>query len=109
MEGLANPDHQTRMLCIRWLGRLEERRALSSLIQTLDVLKDNRQEDLELKKEIIITLGKLGNLDTIAALEKYRKMSKFGYREQWEEINIAAEQSLRSCRKPLPASEEKKR
>jgi hypothetical protein len=102
MEGLANPDPQTRMLCVRWLGRLEERRALNSLTHTLDVLKDNRQEDLELKKEIIITLGKVGNLDTFTALEKYRKMSKFGYREQWEEINIVAEQSLRQLSKRFP-------
>ena len=107
IEGLSNPDHQTRVLCIRWLGRLEERRANSALIQTLESLKDNRQEDLELKKEIVISLGKLGNLDTIAILEKYRKMSKFGYREQWEEINMAAEQSLQQLLARFPHARRK--
>lgn len=102
MEGLANPDPQTRMLCIRWLGRLEERRAINPLVHMLEALKDNRQEDLDLKKEIIISLGKAGNLDTFAVLEKYRKMSKFGYREQWEEINQVAEQSLRQLSQRFP-------
>ena len=107
LEGLSSPDHHTRVLCIRWLGRLEERRANGALMQLLESLRDNRQEDLELKKEAIISLGKLGNLDTIAALEKYRGMSRFGYREQWEEINAAAEQSLRQLLERFPHARRK--
>lgn len=107
MEGLTNPDHQTRILCIRWLGRLEERRANNLMIQTLDLLKDNRQEDLALKKELVVSLGKVGNLDTIPVLQKYCRMSKFGYREQWEEINMAAEQSLRQLQARFPHARRK--
>ncbi len=102
LEGLSSPDPQTRILCIRWLGRLEERRALGPLCQMLETLKDNRAEDLEVKKEIIIALGKAGNLDTFPVLEKYMRMSKFGYREQWDEINRAAEQSLHQLEQKFP-------
>jgi len=102
VEGLSSPDRQTRILCIRWLGRLEERRALGPFYQMLETLKDNRSEDLEVKKEIVIALGKAGNLDTFPVLEKYSRMSKFGYREEWEEINEAARQSLRLLEEKFP-------
>ncbi len=107
IEGLNDPEPQTRVLCIRWLGRLEERRAVSPMLQMLNTLKDNRQEDLELKKELVAALGKVGNIDTIPVLEKYRKMSKFGYREQWVEINQAAEQSLRLLSTRFPQARRK--
>jgi hypothetical protein len=109
LEGLSSPDQQTRVLCIRWLGRLEERRALGPFYQMLDSLKDNRTEDLEVKKEIVIALGRSGNLDTFPVLERYLHMSKFGYREQWEEINMAAEQSLRQLQERFPHAKGRRR
>ncbi len=93
IEGLNNPDYQTRMLCIRWLGRLEEKRATVHLVNLLSQLKEKNLEDLKLKKEIIIALGKIGNLDTLPILEKYKTMKRLTYRGEWEEINRAAEEA----------------
>lgn len=102
MEGLQSPDHQTRVLCVRWLGRLKEKRAVHDLINMLGELRDNRLEDLRLKKEIILSLGLIGNLDAVPVLEKYRKMKKFFYKAEWEEINQAAEISLLQLEKLFP-------
>ncbi len=95
LEGLNNPDYQTRMLCIRWLGRLEEKRATVHLINLLGQLKEKSLEDLRLKKEAIIALGKIGNLDALPILEKYKTMKRLTYRGEWEEINRVAEEACR--------------
>ncbi|MFW6113677.1 MAG: HEAT repeat domain-containing protein, partial [Actinomycetota bacterium] len=93
MQGLENPDEETRILCIRWLGRLRESRAIGIMIRMLEGKKDGA-ESPQLKKEIILSLGSMDSPDIYPVLKKYIRYRKLLNRSEWEEVNVAARKAL---------------
>jgi hypothetical protein len=94
MQGLSSPDERTRILCIRWLGRLGEGRAASRLIRMLEG-KEPGGESLQVKKEIVESLGSMDAPEVYPVLEKYSRYHKVLHKADWEEINRAAKESMR--------------
>lgn len=93
MRGLQSPDEQTRTLCIRWLGRLEESRAVGKLVRMLEE-KDPGAEGLAVKREIIICLGEIRSPDSYEVLKRFRDRQKRINRSEWQEINELSQQAL---------------
>lgn len=101
MQGLDIPDEQTRVLCIRWLGRLGETRAVGRLAGMLEG-KDPGADSLEVKKEILQSLGRIDNPDVYATLRKYSHQRKLLNRSEWQEINDAASEAMRKMEERFP-------
>jgi hypothetical protein len=107
MLGLQDEDERVRIICIRWLGRLEENRAAPRLIKMLE----NREpgaENLRLKKEIINSLGEMKAPESYEVLRKYQIKQKRLNRAEWQEINLAASEALRRLTAKFPHLERKR-
>ena len=101
LQGLENPEERERVLCIRWLGRLEESRALNRLVNMLED-REPGAESLRVKKEIILSLGRIKDPETFQVLKKYRDRQKWLNRAEWQEINLASEMALQSLARQFP-------
>lgn len=101
LKGLESQDDETRILCIRWLGRLKESRAIGVMSKMLEG-KLAGAEDMQMKKEIVLSLGCMDSPDVYHILRKYSHHRKLLNRAEWEEINIAARKALDDllCRYP---------
>ena len=75
IHGLQSSDELTRMLCIRWLGKLKEPRVVLRLVNMLEE-KEAGAENLQIKKEIILSLGEIGAPETYDVLKQYRSRTK---------------------------------
>jgi HEAT repeat protein len=107
MQGLQDPDEKTRVLCIRWLGRLEEVRAANRLIKMLEE-KEPGGESLSIKKEIILSLGEIKAPESYEVLRKYQSKQKRFNRAEWQELNQAASQSLQRLSEKFPHLERRR-
>jgi HEAT repeat protein len=107
IQGLQSPDEQTRVPCIRWLGKLEETRAVGRLVNMLEE-KEAGAENPRIKKEIVAALGEIRAPETYEVLKKYRSRHKFLNRAEWQEINAAAQEALDRLVERLPHLERKR-
>ncbi len=107
MQGLQDEDERTRILCIRWLGRLEETRAVNRLIKMLEE-KEPGGEDMNVKKEIIVSLGQIRAPESYEVLRKYQSKQKRFNRAEWQDLNQAASQSLLKLSQKFPHLERKR-
>jgi len=93
IEGLEDPDEVIRLLCIRWLGRLGEERAVGRLVKMLED-REPGGESLDLKKEIITSLGEIKAPESYQALKRFSSKQKVMRRSEWRGINRAACEAL---------------
>lgn len=93
MQGLRSQDEQARILCIRWLGRLEEPRAAGQLVKMLEG-KEHGAESLRVKKEILACLGEIRAPETYPAILKHCDMQRRINRAEWQEVNEVARHAL---------------
>ncbi|MBN2026958.1 MAG: HEAT repeat domain-containing protein [Actinobacteria bacterium] len=107
MQGLQDPDERMRILCIRWLGRLEEVRAVSHLIMMLED-KEPGGESMDVKKEILLSLGEIKAPESYEVLRKYKIKQKRFSRAEWQELNEAAAQSLQRLEIKFPHLERRR-
>jgi HEAT repeat protein len=107
MMGLQDDDEKVRVLCIRWLGRLEETRAVTRLVKMLED-KEAGAEDLEMKKEIILSLGEIRAPETFDVLRKYQSKHKRLNRAEWQEINQCAGDALECLVEKFPHLERRR-
>jgi len=107
MQGLQDPDEKTRILCIRWLGRLEEGRAVNRLVMMLED-KEPGAETLQVKKEIILSLGEIRAPECCEVLRKYQGKQKRLNRADWQEINQAASDALQRLTAEFPHLERRR-
>jgi len=101
MQGLQDGDEKTRILCIRWLGRLEEARAVPRLVKMLEE-KESGGESPRVKKEIIMSLGEIKAPECCEVLRKYQAKQRRLGRSEWQEVNEAAAESLRRLTEKFP-------
>jgi len=107
MQGLQDPDERMRILCIRWLGRLEEVRAVNHLIKMLED-KEPGAESMSVKKEILLSLGEIRAPESYEVLRKYQSKQKRFNRAEWQELNQAASQSLERLADKFPHLERRR-
>jgi len=107
IQGLQDPDERMRILCIRWLGRLEEIRAVNHLIKMLED-KEPGGESLNVKKEILLSLGEIKAPESYEVLRKYKIKQKRFSRAEWQELNEAAAQSLQRLADKFPHLERRR-
>jgi HEAT repeat protein len=107
MMGLQDDDENVRVLCIRWLGRLEETRAVTRLVKMLED-KEAGAEDLQVKKEIILSLGEIRAPETFDVLRKYQSKQKRFSRAEWQEINQCAGDALQCLVEKFPHLERRR-
>ncbi|RJP26431.1 MAG: HEAT repeat domain-containing protein [Actinobacteria bacterium] len=107
MQGLEDQDERTRILCVRWLGRLEEARAVNRLVKMLED-REPGAESLNVKKEIIISLGQIRAPECCEVLRKYQSKQKRLNRAEWQELNLAASQALQRLTQKFPHLERKR-
>ena len=107
IQGLRDYDENTRILCIRWLGRLKETTTTTRLIQMLEDKEPGGESPL-VKKEIIVSLGKIGDSETFEVLRKYQTKQKRLNRAEWQEINQAASEALRRLTAAYPHLERRR-
>ncbi len=100
-QGLRDEDETTRILCIRWLGRLEDASAATRLIRMLED-KEPGGDSLAVKKEIISSLGQIKAPESYSVLRKYKVKQKRLNRAEWQEINNAAAEALRRLLERYP-------
>ncbi len=107
MQGLQDPDEKMRVLCIRWIGRLRDARAVNRLML---MLEDNEPgaESPHVKKEIIVSLGEIMAPECHEVLMKYQSKQKRFNRAEWLEINQAASEALRCLTAKFPHLERKR-
>jgi hypothetical protein len=101
MHGLENADEETRILCIRWLGRLGETRSVGKMVRMLEG-KDLGAESMRVKKEIIMTLGNIDDPQVYTVLKKYSHHRRLRNRSEWEEINVTARESMEQMMHKFP-------
>jgi HEAT repeat protein len=106
INGLQSMDETTRILCIRWLGRIEEQKAAHRMINMLEG-KEAGAESLQIKKEIIHSLGEIKSPEAYAVLRKYRSMHKLLNRSEWTEVNKAAQEALENLEDMFPHLKER--
>jgi HEAT repeat protein len=107
MQGLLDHEEKTRVLCIRWLGRLEESRAVPRLVKMLED-KEPGAESLPVKKEIIYSLGEIRAPESFEVLRKYQVKQKRLSRAEWQEVNLAAAEALQRLTEKFPHLERKR-
>lgn len=107
MMGLQDRDENTRVLCIRWLGRLEESRSVTRLVKMLED-KEAGAESMQVKKEIILSLGEIRAPEAYDVLRKYQSKQKRLSRADWQEINQASSEALRRLVEKFPHLERKR-
>lgn len=107
IKGLRNPDERTRILCIRWLGRLEVTRATPRLVAMLEE-KEPGGESLSVKKEILESLGKIKDPETYEVLRKYAGRQRIFFKSEWQELSIVAQEALQSLLEKYPHLARKK-
>ncbi len=107
MMGLQDEDEKVRVLCIRWLGRLEDARAVTRLVKMLED-KEAGGEDLHVKKEIILSLGEIRAPETFDVLKKYQSKHKRLNRAEWQEINECAGDALECLVEKFPHLERRR-
>ena len=93
IQGCQDSDESIKLLCIRWLGRLGEERAVGRLVKMLEG-RDPGAESLTVKKEIIATLGEIRAPEAYQALKVFSNRQKLIRRSEWLEINEAARAAL---------------
>lgn len=93
IKGLAHPDERVRVLCIRWLGRLEVARAVPLLAAMLEE-KEPGAEEVSVKKEILESLGKIKDPSTYELLRKYAGRQRVLFRSEWQELVTTAREAL---------------
>lgn len=101
MRGLGDADEKVRVLCIRWLGRLQEIRAVSPLVRMLED-RDPGAESPAIKKEIVISLGEIEAPEAFEVLRKYRSKQKLLNRAEWLEVNAAAAEAMERLAAKFP-------
>ncbi|OFW59088.1 MAG: hypothetical protein A2W01_04370 [Candidatus Solincola sediminis] len=107
IQGLEDPDESIRLLCIRWLGRLGEEKAVGRLVKMLED-REPGAESLAFKKEIIASLGEIMAPDSYQALKRFSSKQKMMRRAEWREINEAAGAALAGLVKKYPNLEERR-
>jgi HEAT repeat protein len=107
ITGLQEPDEKTRILCIRWLGRLGEIRAVNRLVKMLED-KEPGGDSLLVKKEILKSLGEITMPETFDVLRKYQSKYKRFNRAEWQEVNEAAGEALQRLIAKYPHLERKR-
>ncbi|MDI6873250.1 HEAT repeat domain-containing protein [Candidatus Solincola sp.] len=93
IKGLAHPDKKVRVFCIRWLGRLEVTRAVPRLEAMLEEREPGAEEST-VKKEILESLGKIGDPSTYELLRKYAGRQRGLFRSEWQELATTAREAL---------------
>lgn len=93
MQGLRSQDEKVRMLCIRWIGRLEEPRAAGQLVKMLEG-KEPGAESMQAKKEILSCLAKIGVPETYPVIRRYCELQRRKNRAEWREVNEVARHAL---------------
>lgn len=101
IQGLDGADEQTRILCIRWLGRLGETRSVGRLVRMLEG-KEGGAESMRVKKEIIVSLSNIDDPQVYAVLKRYSRLRRLRNRSEWEEINAAARESMQRMLQNFP-------
>lgn len=101
MRGLSDADEKARVLCIRWLGRLQEVRAVGPLVRMLED-REPGAESPAIKKEIIISLGEIEAPEAFEVLKKYRYKQKLLSRAEWLEVNQAAAEAMERLKAKFP-------
>lgn len=101
IRGLGDADEKARVLCIRWLGRLQEVRAVGTLVRMLED-RDPGAESPAVKKEIVISLGEIEAPEAYEVLKKYRSKQKLLNRAEWLEVNQAAAESMERLKAKFP-------
>jgi hypothetical protein len=101
INNISNLDEKTRILCIRWLGRLEEGRAVGRLVNMLEDKEPGGESPL-IKKEIIFSLGEIKDPETCEVLKKYCSRRKWFNRSEWHEVNDASRQALEQILEKFP-------
>ncbi len=101
MRGLGDADEKARVLCIRWLGRLQESRAVGPLVRMLED-RDPGAENPAVKKEIVISLGEIEAPEAFEVLSKYRSKQKLLNRAEWLEVNQAAAEAMERLKAKFP-------
>ncbi len=101
LKGMNNSDERTRILCIRWLGRLQVAGAVPRLVDMLEG-KQPGAESLEVKKEILESLGRIGDPSTYELLKKYAGRQRLFFKSDWQELSIAAQKALQNLQESSP-------
>ncbi|MBC7229663.1 MAG: HEAT repeat domain-containing protein [Actinobacteria bacterium] len=101
VRGLRDPDEKARVLCIRWLGRLRETRAVGELVSMLED-REPGAESPAIKKEIVVSLGEMEAPETFEVLKKYRTRQKLLNRAEWLEVNLAAAEAMERLTAKFP-------
>lgn len=101
IKGLRDGDENARILCIRWLGRLQVTRAVTRLVAMLEE-KEPGGEGLKVKKEIIESLGRIGDPETYDILAKYAGRQKFFFKTEWQELNRVAQEAMKRLQEKYP-------
>ncbi len=101
VKGLFDGDERVRILCIRWLGRLHVTRAVSKLVALLEE-KEPGGESLKVKREIIESLGRIGDPATFDTLAKYAGKQRLFFKAERQELNQAAQEAMRRLQERYP-------
>ncbi len=106
INNLQGLDETTRILCIRWLGRIEDQRAVGRLINMLEGTETGA-ESLQIKREIIRSLGEIKSPEAYGVLKKYSSMHKLLNRSEWTELNNTAQEAVEALENIFPHLKEK--
>jgi len=101
VKGLGHPDEKVRVFCIRWLGRLGVARAVPRLTAMLED-KEPGAGNPSVKKEILESLGKIGDPSTYEILRKYAGRPRGLFRSDWHILANAAQGALRQLVEKYP-------
>ncbi|MGQ9476494.1 MAG: HEAT repeat domain-containing protein [Actinomycetota bacterium] len=93
IKGLSHPDEKVRVFCIRWLGRRGVTQAVPKLVSMLEG-REPGAEDYSVKKEILESLGKIGDFSTYELLRKYAGRQRGLFRSEWQELASIAREAL---------------
>ncbi|MBC7248396.1 MAG: HEAT repeat domain-containing protein [Actinobacteria bacterium] len=107
MKGLQDGEENVRILCIRWLGRLQVARAANRLVAMLED-KEPGGESPRVKREIIECLGKIGGPEAFDEISRYAGRQRFFFRAEWQELSKAAQEAMRLMQERYPHLEKRK-
>lgn len=107
LKWLRDSEENVRVLCIRWLGRLQVTRAVSRLIAMLEE-KEPGAESLRVKKEIIECLGTMGGPEAFDVISRYAGRQRLFLRSEWQELSRAAQDAMRLLQERYPHLEKRK-
>ncbi len=107
IKGLSHPDERIRIFCIRWLGRLEVIRAVPRLSAMLEE-KEPGAEDHSVKKEILESLGRIGDPSAYDLLRRHAGRQRGLFRSDWQELADTAREAMRKLEERHPHLARKK-